>query len=184
MSKPSIVSTTVALSAMAALLLGCPKRNDDNDKPATKATATAKPPPPAPPPPPPPPRADVPFQGKYTKYAEATWKNGRRVSVSNANGAASLNIESGKVTYDQVYTVRGKKNRVIQVYTFTPDAVKPVGNAGYDVALVFQSISGDTQSYSPDKNKPKIEARKQASGWEIGLLTTDNNGIMGGVEFK
>ncbi|APR81057.1 FKBP-type peptidyl-prolyl cis-trans isomerase FklB [Minicystis rosea] len=182
-SKPSIVTTTVVLSIMAALSLGCSKRHDDKEKAAT--AAPPPPPPPAPPPPPPAPRMDVPFKGTYTKYSEATWKNGRRVSVSNASGAASITIDgAGKVTYAQSYTARGKKLNVTQIYTFGADSMKAIGGGSYDVALVFQSISGDTQSYSPDKNKPKLEARRQGNAWQIGLLTTDNNGVMGGVEFK
>lgn len=184
MSKPSIVTTTVVLSLMAALSLGCSKRNDDKEKTAT-AAPPPPPPPPAPPPPPPAPRMDVPFKGTYGKVSEATWKNGRRVSVSNASGAASITIDgAGKVTYAQDYTVRGKKNHVTQIYTFTSDAMKSIGSGGYDVALTFQSISGDTASYSPDKHKPKLEARRHGNAWHIGLLTTDNNGVMGGVEFK
>ena len=183
-NKPALLPVVLvaAIAVGLAGLAGCKKRSGEDEKPV----ATAKPPlpPPPPPTPPAPPRADVPFKGTYTKYAEATWKNGRRVRVSNASGAATLHIEAGRVTYAQTYTVRGKVNRVTQVYTFTQEAVRPVGAQGYDVAMVFQSISGDTQSYSPDKNRPKIEARKQAGGWEIGLLTTDNNGVMGGVEFK
>jgi len=181
-SKPSLV-TAVALSVLALSLVGCRKHRDDSERADTKVTAPPPPPPP-PAPPAPPPRAGVPFAGRYTKYAEATWKNGRRVRVGNANGSATLTIASGKVTYDQTYTARGKKNRVIQVYTFTPHDMKPTAGGGYDVAMIFQSISGDTKSYSPDRNRPKLEARKQASGWEIGLITTDNNGVMGGVEFK
>lgn len=183
MSKPSLFATAVALSVAVAFAPACKKRNDDKDSTAKTATAAPTPPPP-PPPPPAPPKADVPFKGVYTKFAEATWKNGRRYPVTNANGTATLNVQPGVVTYSQTYTARGKKRTVIQVYTFTQDQVKPVANGGYDVAMMFSSMTGDTEGYSPDKNNPKLQARKQASGWEVGLTTTDNNGVMGGVEFR
>jgi hypothetical protein len=138
----------------------------------------------APPGAPPVPEAEAPFHGSYAKYAERTYKNGRPVRSLNTAGTASIKIEGGKVTWAQTYKARGKVNHVTQIYTFTPDAMKPATD-GYDVALVWQSIEGDTQSYSPDKNRPVLEARKQAAGhWEIGLVTTDNNGVLGGSEFK
>jgi hypothetical protein len=183
LSAVNKISLCVTLLAAASLLAGCSKHEDKNDKPA-KTAAPPPPPPPPPPAPPAPPRADVPFKGTYSKYAETTFKNGRRVSVSNKDAVATLTVAAGRATYAQTYTARGKKNTVVQVYTFGPENVKPTAGGGYDVALTFQSMSGDTQNYSPDKNNPKMEARKQASGWEIGLITTDNNGVMGGVEFK
>jgi hypothetical protein len=127
---------------------------------------------------------DMPFLGKFSKYAEAAWKNGKRVRVSNSNGTATLTVESGKVTYDQTYTSGGKSQRVVQTYTFTPANVKSIGGGNYDVNLTFEAMTGDTQHYSPDKNRPLLEARKQGGTWEMGLVTTDNNGVMGGVEFK
>lgn len=180
MRTESIVAAVV-ISVLALGSGGCRKHDDEKEKAPPRAAAPPPPPAPRPPPPKPP---DVPFAGTYTKYAEATWKNGQRVRVSNATGTATLVIVDGRVTYAQTYTARGKKNSVTQLYTYAPGDVKPVGSGGYDVSLVFQSMSGDTQNYSPDKNRPKIEARKQATGWEIGLITTDNNGVMGGVEFK
>jgi len=45
-------------------------------------------------------------------------------------------------------------------------------------------MDADTKTYSPDKNSPKLQVRKQTAGWQIGLLTTDNNDVSGGVEFK
>lgn len=183
MFKRSIVPTA-ALALSCLVLSGCPKAKTDEDKPVVSAKPTPPPPPPAPVAPAAPPQGDVPFKGTYTKYAETTFKNGRRVSVANANGVATLQIEAGKVTYAQTYSVRGKSQSVTQVYTFGSSDVKPAAGGAYDVAMVFQSMTGDTKNYSPDKNRPKIEARKQTAGWEIGLVTTDNNGVMGGVEFR
>lgn len=185
MFKPSIVSTgaAAAIALSCVMLLGCPKAKTDEDKPVVIATAKPAPPPP-PAAPAAPPQGDVPFKGTYTKYAETTYKNGRRVSVSNAQGVATLQIEPGKVTYAQTYTARGKSQSVTQIYTFGSADVKTAASSAYDVPMVFQSMTGDTKNYSPDKNRPKIEARKQAAGWEIGLLTTDTNGVMGGVEFR
>jgi hypothetical protein len=127
---------------------------------------------------------DVAFKGTYTKYAEAEWKNGRRFRVANSNGTATIVVDSGKVTYAQQYTLKGQAQKVTQVYTFTTASMKPLGGGSFDVSLTWQSIEGDTKSYSPDKNKPILEVRHQGSGYEIGLVTTDNNGVMGGVEFK
>lgn len=179
-----VLKPVLAVVIAASLLSGCNKKKQrDDDEPAPKPVAQ-KPTPAPPQQPAAPPGADVPFKGKYSKFAESTWKNGRPVRVANANGAATLTVEAGKVTYAQTYVNRGKTNHVTQVYTFTRENIRPVQAGGYDVAMTFQSISGDTQAYSPDKNNPQIQARKQAGGWEIGLITTDNNGIMGGVEFK
>ena len=126
---------------------------------------------------------EQPFAGTYTKYAESTFKNGQRVAVTNSRGVATLTIAQGVVTYAQTYTSGGKTSHVTQTYTFAPADVHAV-NGGFDVPLVFQKMDADTKSYSPDRNAPKIQARKQATGWQIGLLTTDNNGVSGGVEFK
>lgn len=175
--RPTRLLSTLVITLACLSLAGCGKKKEQKKAETKQVTK------PAPPPAPPPPKVSVPFAGTYTMYAQATWKNGRRVSVGYNNANATLTITDGRATYDQTYLARGKKNRVIQVYTFNQAAMRPVAG-GYDVPLVFQSISGDTQSYSPDKNNPKIEARKQAGGWQIGLLTTDNNGVMGGVEFK
>jgi hypothetical protein len=179
-TKPTLTLALVSL-LVPAFASGCfPKKKDDSDKPA--ATATAKPAPPPPPPPAPPPAPDVAFAGKYTKFAEATWKNGQKVRVANENGTASIVIGSGRVTFAQTYKVRGKVQNVTQVYTYAAADAKPA-TGGFDLAIVYQSISGDTQSYNPDRINPRIEARKQAGGWEIGLTTTDAKGVMGGVEF-
>src|SRR5262245_58035429 len=48
-------------------------------------------------------RGGVPFRGVYQKYAESTFKHGRRVRVANSNGAATVRVEHGRVTYDQTY---------------------------------------------------------------------------------
>jgi hypothetical protein len=103
---------------------------------------------------------------------------------ANSNGTATLTVEAGKVTYDQTYTSSGKTQRVVQTYSYAPTAVRPIAGGHYDITLTFVEMTGDTQHYSPDKNRPKLEARKQAAGWEMGLITTDDQGVMGGVEFK
>src|SRR5262245_30060573 len=63
-------------------------------------------------------RGGVPFRGVYQKYAESTFKHGRRVRVANSNGAATVRVEHGRVTYDQTYVSHGEMKRVIQVYSF------------------------------------------------------------------
>lgn len=178
--RHTLISILVFATAAAALP-GCRKKKHRDDEETTKTVAAKPKPRPAKPAAP---QFAVPFKGVYTKVAEATWKNGRRVRVANASGTAKLTVDAGKVTYAQAYYTRGKLNRVTQVYTFAPESMRPVQGGGYDVPMVFQSMSGDTQNYSPDKNNPKMEARKQVAGWEIGLITTDNNGVMGGIEFK
>ena len=184
MRSIEMARTTMALGgiALGALLLaGCPKKDAGGGGPtgsesgavtAAPAGGGAKA------------TGDTPFAGKYTKYAEAAWKNGKRIRVTNSTGTATLLVEASKVTYDQTYTSGGKSQRVVQTYTYAANNVKPLAGGNYDVNLTFESMTGDTQNYSPDKNKPLLEARKQAGGWELGLVTTDNNGVMGGVEFK
>lgn len=179
MRSTTILMTTAA--AIAALTLGaCAKKDAGGAGPSGSGAATSAP------------AATgqaaaagaTPFLGTYTKYAEAAWKNGKRTRVTNSSGTATLTVEAAKVTYDQTYTAGGKSRRVVQTYSYAPTAVKPLAGGHYDVALTFLEMTGDTQSYSPDKNRPKLEARKQAGGWEIGLITTDDQGVMGGVEFK
>ena len=129
-------------------------------------------------------RGDVPFRGMYSKYAESTFKNGRRIRVANANGPATVRIEHGRLTYDQSYVSHGDMKRVVQVYSFHPHDVQSLGGGEYEVNLTFRSIGGDTSGYSPDRNNPKMEARRTAQGWEISLFTTDNNGVVGVVELQ
>lgn len=128
----------------------------------------------------------VPFNGFYTKFAEGTFKNGRRVRVANSNGSATVRIEHGKVVYDQTYVSHGDIKRVIQIYSFRGSDVQPIGGGDYEVNLTFRHITGDTSGYSPDRNNPKLEARRVpgGSGWEIALFTTDNNGVVGIVELQ
>ena len=124
------------------------------------------------------------FPGTVEATEDALVIDGKRIRVTNSTGTATLLVEASKVTYDQTYTSGGKSQRVVQTYTYAANNVKPLAGGNYDVNLTFESMTGDTQNYSPDKNKPLLEARKQAGGWELGLVTTDNNGVMGGVEFK
>lgn len=130
------------------------------------------------------PRGDVPFRGLFSKVAEGTFKNGRRVRVANANGAATVRIERNRVIYDQTYVSHGELRRVIQTYSFSSRDVRHSGGNNYEVNLTFRGISGDTSGYSPDRNDPKLEAHRTGSGWVIELFTTDNNGIIGVVELQ
>jgi len=57
-------------------------------------------------------------------------------------------------------------------------------SSGYNVPLVFQKMDSDTKGYSPDSKDPKIEIRREGSGWEIGFLYRDTNGVQGGIEFR
>jgi len=126
---------------------------------------------------------EVPFAGTFTKYAVSTFKGGKRVVSTNSAGQATLTIGQGKAIWAQTYTSGGQVVHVTQTYAFQKDDVREVPG-GFDVTLVWQSMDADTKKYSPDKNAPKLQARKQGSIWQIGLLTTDNNGVSGGVEFK
>jgi hypothetical protein len=105
---------------------------------------------------------DVPFRGQYTKVAESTFKNGRRIRVANANGAASVRVEPGKVTYDQTYVTRGEMKRVSQLYVFNPRDVHPIGNGDFEVVLSFRGMAGDTSGYSPDRNNPPARGAPDA----------------------
>jgi hypothetical protein len=126
---------------------------------------------------------EVPFAGTFTKYAVSTFKGGKRVVSTNSAGQATITIAQGKAIWAQTYTSGGQVAHVTQTYAFTKDDVREVPG-GFDVTLVWKSMDSDTKKYSPDKNSPKLQARKQGAGWQIGLLTTDNNGVSGGVEFK
>jgi hypothetical protein len=158
----SSLAVAVALSSLGALSLGCTQT-------VVVREARGR-------------GVDVPFRGVYSKVAEATFKNGRRVRVANANGAATVRIDAGKVTYDQTYVARGEVRRVSQLYTFRARDVHPMGNGEYEVDLTFQGMGGDTQGYSPDRNNPKLEIHPTPSGWAVDLFTTDNNGIIGVLE--
>ena len=127
---------------------------------------------------------NVPFHGVFAKFAEGTFRNGRRVRMANSNGSATVRVEHGRVTYDQTYVSGGMLKRVIQVYSFNPGDVRHAGPGDYEVMLTFRGISGDTYGYSPDRNDPRLEAHRVGSGWELSLLTTDNNGVVGVVEFQ
>lgn len=170
--------TASLVVCFAAALPACKKKEEPKETPVVAA------PPPPPPKPAPPPKPDVAFKGTYTRYATSAFKNGRRISVPNSKGTGTMTIGQGRATFVQTYEFRGKNKRVTQYYTYTDADVKPVAGGGYDVALVYEKMDSDDNSYAPDKNKPKLEARKQADGWQIGFLASDNNGVMGGVEFK
>lgn len=127
---------------------------------------------------------DVPFKGTYTRYAVTTFKNGRRVQSTNNAGTSTLTVEQGgRITWQQTYPSGGKDAHVSQVYTFEAGDMKQA-ESGYDVKLKWQKMDSDTTNYFPDKKNPILMARKQAAGWQMGLTTTDDNGVMGGVEFK
>lgn len=165
MIKPILVA--VALGSFAALSVGCTETVYVQE-PAPRARA----------------RMHAPFRGTYHKVAEGTYKNGRRYPVANSNGTATLRVERGRVVYDQTYLTSSGVHRVVQVYTYGPGSVAPIGGDGYDVALVFQSMSGDTAHYNPDALHPKLEVHRTAVGWDVALFTTDTRGIVGVVEFQ
>lgn len=168
----------VALSLAAAL--GCKRKEEPA---ATTAAPAPPPPPPAPRPAPAAPSFDVPFKGTYTRTAKVTYKNNQRIRLVNAAGTATMTIEAGKVTYVQSYPDGGRTAHVTETYTFNKADMRPV-TGGYDVPLVFQKMDTDAKNYWPDSKDPKIEARKQGPGWEIGFLYRDTNGVNGGIEFR
>jgi hypothetical protein len=122
--------------------------------------------------------------GAYVKSAESTFKNGRRIRVANANGPALLRVDNGRVVYDQTYYTNGEIRRVVQVYTFGPRDLRPIGGGDMEAILTFRSMSGDTQNYNPDMNNPRLEAHRTGSGWALDLFTTDTRGVVGIVEFQ
>lgn len=172
-------SITIAFALSLASLAGCTKKED----PAPAPSAAPAPPPPAPRPAPAPPAFDVPFKGTYSRTAKVTYKNNQRVRLGNAAGTASVTLEAGKVTYAQTYPDGARTAHVTETYTFAQSDMRPVAG-GYDVPLAFRNMDSDTKRYSPDSKDPKLEARKQGSGWEIGFLYRDLNGVNGGIEFR
>jgi hypothetical protein len=167
MLKPSF-ATAFALLFLAAVPLGCTTTTYVVEPPARGRGG------------------QVPFLGTYVKFAESTFRDGHRIRVANANGAASVRIEPGKVTYDQTYVTRGEMKRVSQLYTYAPGDVRPVGNGNYELVLTFRGMAGDTQGYSPDRNNPRLEVHRapSPSGWQLDLFTTDNNGVIGVLELQ
>ena len=103
---------------------------------------------------------------------------------ANSNGPATLRVDRGKVTYDQAYVSQGEMRRVVQVYSFRHHDIHSLGGGDYEVNLTFRGIGGDTRGYSPDRHDPKLEMHRGPSGWEIYLYTTDNNNVIGIVEFQ
>jgi hypothetical protein len=160
---PSLV-TAVSLSMLGALSMGCTETVVVHER-GHRST-------------------DVPFRGMYAKFGEATFKNGQRIRVANANGAATVRVEPGKVTYDQTYLSGGMLKRVAQLYTFRARDVRTFDNGDFEVVLTFQRMDGDTSGYSPDRNNPRLEAHRVGSGWQIDLFTTDNNGVVGILECR
>lgn len=49
--------------------------------------------------------------------------------------------------------------------------------------LTFVNMDSDTTHYNPDSKDVKIEARKQAGGYEMGFLYRDTGGVQAGMEF-
>jgi hypothetical protein len=182
-SLAAVPSSLVLVVVGALALTGCDKLMGKLKKDEAKPAATAVSPGPVVPAATAPAEPDVPFAGTFARYAETTYKNGRRVVSSNTKGVSSLTVGQGQVVYDQSYTFKGEDVRVTQTYSYRPEDVRPV-TGGFDVALTFVKMDSNTQSYSPDKNKPSMQVRKQAAGYQLGLLTTDNNGVSGGAEFR
>jgi hypothetical protein len=129
------------------------------------------------------PAGNEPFAGTFQRTAELTMRNGRRVSNESSKGTASIAIGGGKVVFTQAYPSKTGTSHVTQYYNYSPSDIRPEGG-GFDVTLRFDRMDSDTKNYNPDKNSPKLEARRAGSGWQIGLTTTDDKGVWGGVEFR
>jgi hypothetical protein len=176
----SIVFVSALPVVLVLSLPGCCRKPSSDEQPPPVASSTAPvvntPAPVAPSGP------AVAFMGTYRKHAESVYKNGRRLSSATSKGSGELKVEPGKVTYAQTYPERGHDVHVTQIYSFTERDVVPHGT-GFDVKLTFVSMESDTKNYAPDKNRPKLDVVKSVKGWEIGLVTTDDNGAMAGAEF-
>jgi peptidylprolyl isomerase len=101
----------------------------------------------------------------------------------NEAGTAVLRVEPGRVVYDQTWQENGTSKNVVQVYTFGAADVRASGPDHYDLALAFQSISGDTDAFSPDRNNVKIVAQRGSFGWELDLTMTDTSDRGIGIAF-
>jgi hypothetical protein len=129
--------------------------------------------------------SDVAFGGKYTKTAEFTMRNGRRFSSGSSKGTASIMVGGGKVVWAQSYPGDDVPTAIVtQTYSYAPENVKKV-SGGFDVALTFVNMDSNTKNYNPDKSNPNLQAREiKGVGWQIGLTTTDTNGVFAGTEFR
>lgn len=165
---------TLAFAAVALLIMGC----EAAVPPAPAST------PPTPPAAPPAPEGDVPFTGTYQKHAKLAYENGHLVRGGNESTEATLTIQAGKVVYEQSRTADNATTTLAQAYTFTTAAVRALGPDRYEVALVFQGITGDTRQYAPDRDNVKLVAQRTASGWEVDLFMIDTRGRGIGVAFR
>ena len=123
----------------------------------------------------------VPFAGSYRKHASSTYQGGRKIKSATNKGSGLLVVTAGTVTYSQTYPRGSGEAHVTQVFTFTQSDMKPQGT-GWVVNLTFVRMDTDSP-YNPDKLRPRLEVVKSNLGWEIGLMATDEKGVMGGSEF-
>lgn len=170
-----------AFACLAVAAFGCKKGGATTDSapsaaPAPPKADTGAPATPAP-------AANEPFAGTYQRTHELVMKNGQRLALDNTKGTASIQVGGGKVVYTQQYPSRGTTAHVTQTYSYTPGDIKTV-SGGFDVTLKFVDMQADTKSYNPDKNNPKVEARRTGSTWQIGFTSVDDKGVWGGVEFQ
>jgi hypothetical protein len=115
--------------------------------------------------------------------AKVAFKNGQRFRTDTGQGKATLTIEPGKVTYHVEYPHKGASAYATEIYSFAQSDMATVSD-GVDVKLTFVSLDSNDKGFNPDSKDPKIEARKQAGGYEIGFLYRDTGGVQGGIEFR
>ncbi|MEJ7729147.1 MAG: hypothetical protein WKG00_08025 [Polyangiaceae bacterium] len=170
----------VTIVGMLALLCACKlfKGKDDAD---LDAGAAVRPPTPALPAAP---ATDVEFAGTFTKTAQFTIRNGQRFNSATGKGTGTVTVGNGKVVYALTYPGTDVATAVVtQTYSYGPGDVRPVAG-GFDATLVFVKMDSNTKNFNADSTNPRLQARRSGGSWQIGLTTTDSNGVFGGVEFR
>jgi hypothetical protein len=164
--------SVIVLAAATAFAPGCKKGDATTESTAQSAApkgATL-------------PSFNVPFKGNYKRTAKVAYKNGQRIRTSTSEGFGTLSIEAGRVVFHVEYPEGARTAHVTETYRFAESDIRAIPE-GYDVPLVFVNMDSDTKNYNPDSKVPKLEARKQAGGWEIGFLFQDTGGVQVGMEF-
>lgn len=162
---------------------GCCKKEEKSPAEPASSVATAAPPP-APAAAPEKKEDGSSWAGTYLRYGEAVRRNGKKIPSPTTAGKGTLTLEAGKVTYFLEYGP-GLKNKITQVYTFTPENIAQVKN-GYNVQLTWQSMEKipTNANYIADKIEPVMKVRGEGDKRHIELEISDPRGTRGDVDFS